>query len=169
MLRRALLLALTVFLGGCVSFHPLPEGYTGRTAYIYDTKEDVSATKVHFFELAEVDGRRIETSSYATLARNQGRGMSMIATIASRRIPDGNVKLKLSANTYVAATILRLGGEMYKIEGIVEVTLDKDTIYRVAGRLSKDYKAVWLETEEGIVISKKIEEGLFQPPPNHTP
>jgi hypothetical protein len=74
-----------------------------------------------------------------------------------REVPAGKVKLYLQGVTHVAAPILALGGGMYGVEGSVEVTLLEDEYYSVAGTLSKEYSAVWLEDSAGNVVSQKIE------------
>ena len=73
-MKKFLLLTAIVFLTSCVSFSPIPEGYTGPLATIEDTSKSISSTKVYFFELSKIDSRGVSTSSYETSVKNNGQG-----------------------------------------------------------------------------------------------
>lgn len=157
---RILPLLLVLALAGCASAPlPVPEGYNGPLAKVYDSSTSVSATKVQFFELAKIDGRRVETSADRTAAKNYGHGFVMQPIVASRHVPAKQCVMSLEGVTYVAADILAFGGGMYHVEGDVTMKLETDKEYYVKGELSKDYSAVWLEDSAGHIVSIKIENG----------
>lgn len=159
-LRFLLPLLGALLLGGCISGpQPVPKGYVGPLATIADTSAPVSSTKIYYFELEEVDGREVLSSSMATMRTNQGRGFYMEPVLEARQVPAGPRKLKIGGYTVVAAPILAFGGKMYSVSGEVDVTLEADKTYRVKGVLSKEYCGVWLEDSAGTVVSPKIEKG----------
>ena len=71
-------LALVALLTGCASLEPAtPADYTGPTVHVADQAVQVSGRLVHVFEMTQVDGRRLATTSMATVRANQGRGFSV--------------------------------------------------------------------------------------------
>ncbi len=142
---------------GCVSFQPIPENYTGDLSLIKDTYEDISSTKVYFFELDKIDGRSVSTSSYETRVLNDGRGLLMTPVVTERQVPSSVSTLTIQGLTHYAAPILALKGGNYSVGGNVEVELEANTTYLVKGELSKNYSAIWLEDSSGNVVSKIIE------------
>lgn len=153
------LLFAVLLLAGCAATpKPVPEGYKGPLVRVFDTRETVSRTRVHFFELEKADGRQIKTSSWETREYNQGQGFNMVVRLNARYIPAGKSVLTLSGVTHVAADILAFTGGMYSVSGDVSVDLEEGKHYYVKGRLSKAYSAVWLEDGEGNIVSEKIEK-----------
>ena len=157
-MKRLLVLMFSLAMVGCVSYQPVPEGYTGPLSLVKDTSSTVSSTKEQFFELSKVDGRNVETSSAVTYERNYGRGIAMSVVTTERQVPAQECTLSIQGITHVAAPILALGGGMYSVSGEVKVTLEEGKTYLVRGELSKEYSAVWLEDADGNLISDKIEK-----------
>ncbi len=154
-----LLFTCMLLLCGCATtYTPIPEGYNGPLVTVMDTSKIISKTKVHFFQLSKIDGRKVKTSSRETSEYNNGMGLSMITRTAERRVPAGKSILSIEGTTHVAAPILSLGGKMYRLKGDVEVELKHGTIYAIKGELSKDHCAVWVETIDQEIVSKKIEK-----------
>jgi hypothetical protein len=143
---------------------PIPEGYTGPRATITDTSEPVSSVKIRFFELAKVDGRKVEGSAEATFRANYGHGFSMNPIVLSREVPAQTCILAIEGVTHVAADILAFGGGMYHVNGEITATLEPGKVYFVKGELSKTYSAVWLEDAAGHLVSTKIEKGTREKP-----
>ncbi len=159
-LRAITAVAVLVFLGGCISAPmPIPRDYHGPLAKINDTSSPVSSTKIQFFELAQVDGRAVQTSSASTYRKNYGHGFYMEPQLESRDVPAKTCVLTIEGVTHVAADILAFGGGMYHIKGDVSVTLEPSKVYSVKGTLTKEYCAVWLEDSAGHIVSNKIEKG----------
>lgn len=149
---------LPILLAGCVSFSPVPEGYSGPVATIKDSSQSPSNTKTYFFQLSKADGRAIETSSMVTFEQNYGQGMSMTPYSTEREIPAGDSSLTIEGITHFAAPILALKGGNYSVRGDVSVNLRENETYIVSGSMSKEYSAVWLEDMQGNIISEKIEK-----------
>jgi len=125
---------------------------------IQDSSVPVSGTKVYFFQLSKVDGRHVNTSSGATGSASYGQGATINLVESNRDVPAVKSILSLHGTTYVALPILAFGGGMYSVSGDVEVALEPSKTYIVKGELSKEYSAVWLEDDQGNVVSKKIEK-----------
>ncbi len=158
-MRELLALSLVVFLSGCATIpKPLPDNYKGPVTEIYDSSDQVSGTKVYFFELSKVDGRTIKTSSWETYEYNYGKGFNMSVQTNRRYVPAKKSVLTIEGVTHYAADILALFGSGYSVSGEVEVELEEDKDYYVKGKLSEDYSAVWLEDDEGNIVSEKVEK-----------
>ena len=158
-LNKIFITIAVILLASCAGYpKPIPDGYRGPLATIYDTKQDVSRTRVYFFELEKVEERLIKTSSWETFEYNYNKGFKMTAQLNNRKIPAGKTVLTLAGITHVAADILRLTGGMYSVRGDATVTLEEGKKYYVRGKLSRKYSAVWLEDEDGNIISEKIEK-----------
>jgi len=151
--------AILISVTSCVSYQPLPEGYTGPTAMIVDTMDPISSTRAGFFQITAVDGRDVLSSSNSTQAASSGQGFMMSQRTESRLVPSGKVTLSLEGRISVAAPILALTGGMYSIKGEVDVELESEMAYYVRGFLSNDYTTVWLEDNQGNVVSEKLEQG----------
>lgn len=158
-MRFLLIASSFLLLSACVTYQPLPDGYSGPTALIVDTSGYVSSTRVHFFQLVGVDGRSVLSSSTSTTSASSGQGFVMSVREESRLVPAGDLVVSIQATTHVAAPILALGGDMHSIRGDVEVSLEEGVGYYVRGRLTRAYKAVWLEDHDGNIVSEVIEEG----------
>ncbi|MGH1487539.1 MAG: hypothetical protein ACRBCI_15095 [Cellvibrionaceae bacterium] len=151
-------LLLVLFISSCAVNQPLPEGYTGPLSTIRDSSTRVSGTKIRFFQVNKVDGRNIETSSAATGSASYGQGAHISLVVTSRDVPAKKSVLRLQGTTYVAMPILAFGGGMYSVSGDVEVMLEPNKTYIVKGSLSKAYSAVWLEDDQGNIVSEKVEK-----------
>ena len=147
-----------VFITGCVSYNPIPDGYSGPLALLSDTANSISSSKAHYFQLVKVDGRSVETSTMYALEKNYGRGLSMTAFTTGRKIPVGKSVLSIEGVTYFAAPILALKGGNYSVRGEVEVEIKAEETYFVKGTLSKNHSAVWVENNQGNIVSKKVEK-----------
>lgn len=157
-MKKILILVLSLLMVACVNYQPIPEGYQGPLAMVNDTSTDVSSTKVQFFQLSKVDERNVMTSAGVTYQTNYGRGFFMDVVTTGREVPATECKLHIQGMTHVAAPILAFGGGMYSVEGDVDVTLEDGKDYFVKGELSKEYSAVWVEDDEGNIISQKVEK-----------
>jgi hypothetical protein len=158
-MRLFIVLLTTITAVGCVTYQPLPQGYSGPTALIIDTSNSISSTRVHFYQLTHVDGRQVQSSSVRTSGANHGQGFAMDVIADSRLVPAGDVVLAIEGRTHVAAPILALGGNMHLVQGEISVHLEENVGYYVRGRLNKDYSVVWLEDNNGNIVSEKIEKG----------
>ena len=156
--KFALYISLILVSGCAGTPKPIPDNYSGALSKIYDTKESVSSTRVYFYQLNKIDGRTIKTSSWETMKYNHGRGFSMTPKVNSRKVPSGKSVLTIEGVTHVAAPILSFTGGMYSVKGDVTVELEENKNYYVKGKLSKEYSSVWLEDEEGNIVSNKIEK-----------
>lgn len=136
------------------------DDYPGDIATIRDTSFNISSNQIYVFELIEAAGHRVLTSSESIGRKNQGNGFFIDAISEERAVPVEMTKLTLRGNNQFSAPILALVGNILSVQGEVEVKLVKNTVYRVGGRLSKEYSAVWLEDESGKVVSKVIEKGI---------
>lgn len=164
MYKIVLVICMAFILASCAAIRNLPEGYIGPVSWIHDSSLSISDTKAQFFELTSVDGRHVYASSTCTYGQNQGMGARMELCVTERPVPSTQSTLSIRGITHVAMPILALGGEMYTIEGNVHVELSPEERYVVSGILTKDYKAVWLESRStGHIVSKLIEEGMLPP------
>ncbi len=160
MMKKLLLfISLLPALIGCASHQPIPDGYSGDLTTIKDSYEYVTSTKIYIFQLAKVDDRDVHTSSAATYERSYGQGFNLYLALEERQVPATNSVLHIEGLTYVAAPVLAFLGGMYSVSGDVTVNLDAGKLYYVKGKLSEDYSAVWLEDQDGNIVSEKIEIG----------
>ncbi len=147
-------------LSGCTpTSKPIPDGYKGSLVTVHDSLKSRGPQQAYFFELSKVDGRSVTTSSSATYDANYGNGLSMTPVVEKRKIPAKKSTLSIQGVTHFAAPILALGGGNYHVQGDVIVNLKPGNTYYIKGKLSKTYKAVWVENSQGKIVSKKIALG----------
>lgn len=144
---RALPLLGGLLLAGCASFEPAtPPDYTGPTANVADQAVAVSGQRLHIFEMTGVDGRRLSSTSIATVGANQGRGLSITAVPAlTNELPLKPARVRLQAATQYAAPILAMTNPTCRVQGEVDFTPEAGKAYRVTGRIAAEACEAWIE------------------------
>jgi hypothetical protein len=139
----------TLLLAGCASFSGLepatPADYTGPTVNVADQAVQVSGQLLHIFEMTQVDGRRLSSTSMATVRANQGRGFAVAPVALTNELPLRLVRVRLQAATQYAAPILALTNPTCRAEGDVGFTPEAGKSYRVAGRITAQACMAWIE------------------------
>lgn len=136
-----------LLLAGCASFEPAtPADYTGPTANVADQAVAVSGQLLHIFEMTAVDGRRLSSTSMATIGANQGRGLAIAAVPAlTNELPLQAARVRLQAATQHAAPILALTQPSCRAQGDVDFRPEAGKAYRVTGRIAADACEAWIE------------------------
>jgi hypothetical protein len=139
-------IALAVLLAGCAGLQPAtPPDYTGPTANVADQSVQVSSQLLHVFEITQVDGRRLLSTSIATVQANHGRGFSVAPVALTNELPLRPARVRLQAITQYAAPILALTNPTCQAQGDVDFTPEAGKAYRVAGRVSAEVCEAWIE------------------------
>lgn len=148
MSRAACLLAAAA-LCGCAGFKgyepATPPDYDGPTVNVADQVRPVGAELAHVFELTQVDGRRLSTSSMATVHANQGRGFSVAPLALTNELPLRPARVQLQAVTQYATPLLAVKHPTCRSTGEVAFTPQPGKAYRVTGRIAADACEVWIE------------------------
>ena len=146
---KAAALTAALLLAGCSSFSGFqpatPDGYVGPTVNVGDQSTPVSSQLVHVFEMTQIDGRRLLSTSIATLQANHGRGFSTEPVALSNEVPPRPARVRLQAVTQYAAPLLALQNPTCRVEGEVAFTPEVGKAYRVAGRISAEACEAWIE------------------------
>lgn len=155
-------LALTVTLSACVTNPPIPPGYTGPTATVFDSSESIDGSRSKMFVLAEIDGAPIDQSVQASARASSGQGFSLTQVVLQRAIPARAMKVKLVGTYTYAAPIQKIAaqvsGSFVEMEAIVSFTPEPEGKYVVRGLLSKERSALWIENQAtGQVVTQKVE------------
>jgi hypothetical protein len=159
---KAAATALTAaLLTGCAAYQGFkpatPDGYDGPTVNVADQTVQVSGSLVHVFEMTQVDGRRLLSTSIATLQANQGRGFSVAPVALSNELPPGPARVRLQAVTQYAAPILAMTSPTCRVDGDVAFAPEAEHRYRVAGRITAAECVVWIEdTATGHAVTEKV-------------
>lgn len=148
-MKRITPLAAMALLAGCSSFSGLqpatPADYTGPTANVADQAVAVSGQLLHIFEITQVDGRRLSSTSMATL-RSREAGRFPAAPVAlTNELPLQPVQLRLQAASQYATPVLALQGDSCQVQGGVAFTPQAGKAYRVTGRIAADACEAWVE------------------------
>lgn len=145
-MKRLFALSPALLLAGCASFEPAtPADYTGPTANVADQAVPVSGQLLHIFEITRVDGRRLSSTSMATVGANQGRGLAIKPVTLSNELPLQPVRVQLQAATQYAAPILAMTHPTCRVQGEVAFTPEAGKAYRVAGRIAAAACEAWIE------------------------
>ncbi len=146
---RGAALTAALLMAGCSSFSGFqpatPEGYDGATVNVADTTTQVSGSLVHVFEMTQIDGRRLLSTSIATLQANQGRGFSVAPVALSNEVPPRPARVRLQAVTQYAAPLLAMANPTCRVEGDVAFAPEAGKRYRVAGRIGAQGCEAWIE------------------------
>lgn len=143
---RTALAAATLALAGCAGLEPAtPPGYSGPTVNVADQAVQVSGQLLHVFEMTQVDGRRLATTSMATVRANHGRGFSVAPVALSNELPLRPARVQLLATTQYAAPILAMTRPTCRAQGEVDFRPEAGKAYRVAGRIAPEACEAWIE------------------------
>lgn len=144
-----LALVLALVLGGCASyrgFQPAtPEGYDGPTVNVADGIVQVNSDLVQVFEMTQIDGRRLLSTSIATLQANQGRGFGTAPVALSNEVPPRPGHARLQVVTQYATPLLALQNPTCRVQGEVAFAPEAGKAYRVAGRITAEACEAWIE------------------------
>lgn len=150
-MKRSTRLSLiaTASLAGCASFSGFqpatPDGFSGATVNVADQVQPDGDQLVHVFEMTRFDGRRLLSSSLATLNANQGRGFSVKPVALSNEVPPGPAHVQLQAVTQYAAPLLAMTHPTCRAQGEVAFTPEAGKAYRVGGRIAPEACEAWIE------------------------
>ncbi|MDR7270879.1 hypothetical protein J2X20_003537 [Pelomonas saccharophila] len=152
MKRIASLAATALLLSGCAgvkSFTALepatPPDYTGPTANVADQVVAVSPQRLHVFEMTEVDGRRLSSSSMASGRAGQGSGMTLTPVALTNELPVMALRVRLQAATQYASPLVSMSNPSCRTVGEVGFTPQEGKRYAVNGRIAADACEVWVE------------------------
>ena len=159
-MKKLFVLAVSYFLlSGCVS-NPLPQGYDGPTATIWDSVlfetessdpswKPFTHPKATMFYLSHINGRYVDNSVEASNSANFGRGMfNMNPVSVSRKVPAQKATFAIVASNEYAASIYKMIKKSYGVTGNVTFQPEPDRVYEVKGILSEKHSAVWIEDFE---------------------
>jgi len=145
-MNRLTALAAAALLTGCAGLQPAtPPDYTGPTANVADQTVQVNAQLLHVFEMTQVDGRKLLSTSIATVQANRGRGFAVAPVALTNELPLRAARVRLQATTQYAAPILALTHPTCQAQGDVAFTPEAGKAYRVAGRVSAEVCEAWIE------------------------
>lgn len=148
-MRAAVLLGGVALLAGCTSLASLqpatPADYTGPTVNVADQAVQLSGQLLHVFEMTQVDGRRLASTSMATVRANQGRGFSVAPVALTNELPLRPARVRLQVATQYAAPMLALTNPTCRVDGDVAFTPEAGKAYRVAGRITAEACEAWIE------------------------
>lgn len=147
---KAFALSLSVLLlAGCASFKGFqpatPDGYDGPTVNVADRTVQVSGELVHVFEMTQFGGRRLLSSSIATLQANQGRGFTVTPAALTNEVPPQPARVQLQVTTQYAAPLLALKNPTCRNLGEVSFSPEAGQRYVLNGRIAADACEVWIE------------------------
>lgn len=146
-MRLAALAAL--LLGGCASFSGFqpatPDGYDGPTVNVADTAVLVNADLAQVFELTHVDGRRLLSTSIATVQAHQGRGFTSTPVALTNELPPRPARVRLQGVTQYARPMLALSQPNCRVAGEVAFTPEAGRRYAVNGHIGAVSCEVWIE------------------------
>jgi hypothetical protein len=160
-MRAAACLAALALLAGCAGFQGFepatPPDYSGATAQVADQAVQVNGRLLHVFEMTQVDGRRLSTTSMATVRANQGRGFSVAPVALNNELPLRPARVQLQAATQYGAPILAMTHPTCQVRGEVAFTPEAGKAYRVAGRIAAEACEAWIEeVATGQPVTEKV-------------
>jgi len=159
---RAAAFAAALLLAGCSSFSGFqpatPDGYDGPTVTVADQTTLVNENLAHVFEMTQFEGRRLLSTSIATLQANQGRGFSVAPVALSNEVPPHPARVRLQGVTQYAAPLLAMTNPTCRVEGDVAFAPEAGHRYRVAGRITAKECVVWIED---VATKQPVTEQVF--------
>ena len=144
--------ALVFLLAGCTSIKSFsafeaatPPDYTGPTANVADQVVTAGSQRLHVFEITQVDGRRLSSSSMATTRAGQGSGMTLAPVALTNELPVRLTQVRVQAATQYASPMLAMANSTCRTVGEVSFTPEEGKRYIVNGRIAANVCEVWIE------------------------
>lgn len=141
-----------LLLCGCTSFKSFtafepatPADYSGPTANVADQVVTISPQRLHVFEITQVDGRRLASSSMASTRAGQGNGMTLTPVSLTNELPLRAAMVRLQAATQYASPMLAMSNASCRTVGDVSFTPLDGKRYIVNGQIAADACEVWIE------------------------
>lgn len=164
MKHAAPLFATALLLSGCAgvksftAFEPAtPPDYTGPTANVADRVVAVSPQRLHVFEMTEVDGRRLSSSSMASARAGQGTGMTLTPVALTNELPLAPLRVRIQAATQYASPLVSMSNPSCRTVGEVSFTPQPGQRYTVNGRIEAKACEVWIEDlATGQAVTEKL-------------
>lgn len=116
------------------------------------------ADRADFFYAASIEGTAVSNNVSSTSMASSGNGFSLRVREEERRIPARPITLTIAAVTYFAAPISAMFNDSHQVSGEVRFEPVVGETYVVTGELRKGYSAVWIQTEDGRIVTPKIEK-----------
>ena len=145
-------LAAAGLLAGCAgsrsfsAFEPAaPADYSGPTVNVADQAVAVGPQRLHVFEITQVDGRRLASSSVATTRAGQGSGMTVTPVALTNELALRPARVQLQAATQYASPVVALSNPTCRTVGEVSFTPQQGQRYVVRGRIEAQACEVWIE------------------------
>lgn len=156
---------VTAAFGGCATYSPVPEGYTGPTASVADSGRQEDGTKAQLFAMTNIDSHRVMNAFWASSSASYGRGFALSMSIPERKVPAKPMNVTLRGSHATAAPIhaiaSQMAGTFFSVEGIVAFDPKPNGRYVVKGELKKGASSVWIEdAETGQPATEKVVEKL---------
>lgn len=151
-MKKLLISFFVVFLSGCATYNPIPEGYSGPTSTISDSYSNKRSSSAHYFILTKVDGNTVRNSWDATRAKNGGRGTEFTPEIISREVPSKKQTFTIQGLAFYPTDAQSLIFNDMSIVKVVSFSPAENERYIVKGSLSKAGSDVWIEDSKGIKI-----------------
>jgi hypothetical protein len=159
-MRRLFGILALLALSACVGpeERPIPPGYNGPLARVFDSITPRSSTSVDIFYLAEVNGRAIPNSLSATRAANHGLGFTQAPVLINRQLPAQPSVFKIVGRTEYAGAVQAIVNKVYEITGQTTFTPLPDRVYQVKGEFRPERSSIWIwDTATYQVMGQKIE------------
>ncbi len=138
-----------LLMSGCTSFTGLqpatPPDYTGPTVNVADQVRALGPQQLHIFEMVQVDGRRLASSSMATTRAGQGGGMTVAPVALTNEMPLQTTRVRLQATTQFPSPLVALSHPACRTIGDVTFTPEEGKRYIVNGRIEQQVCDVWIE------------------------
>jgi hypothetical protein len=133
---------------------------TDESSNIYKvTVKDTSYThtnwKSYIYYISAVNGKSINSAMQKTYTTNYGLWRSMKIKLNDHNLPAGNVTLTLKGSTYIPVPMESIGNND-SVSGDVQIELEAGKRYRVNGTLYDGQKGVWIEDEEGKILTGEL-------------
>lgn len=140
-----------LLLSACQTYQPVPEGYSGPTATLFDSGTRVSGAKAQLFVAQEIDGNGIADSFGASAMASQGQGFRLNMQVVFRKLPVRQMKIKLYGGVATGAPIHalfdQLTGSVQSVDGIVDFAPVAGASYSVKGELKDAGSSIWIEDD----------------------
>lgn len=148
--------AAAILLGGCATYNPIPEGYSGPTAVIKDTFSNKTNTRAHYFELSQIDGNYVRTSFGETRSKYYGMGLYFEPVMMEHEVLPKMQSFSISGYVFFPTDIQILMGDTLDVRGTVNFEPKAGETYFVKGEIGDDVSRVWIEDSGGNVVGTKL-------------
>lgn len=156
-MRFVLSILASLFLVGCATYNPIPDGYTGPISTVRETSSNfIAGTRAHYFSIIKIDDKSVSSSFVETRTKYLGQRTHFSPIMVEHKVLPKNQKFLLLGYVFYPTDAQGLFDKNVNVKGVLEFAPKESALYFVRGKLGGKESSIWIEDVAGNVVKQKF-------------